>query len=40
MNQVSSYTVWKAGLVQLTKAMAFELAPLDIQVNVIAPGYM
>jgi 2-dehydro-3-deoxy-D-gluconate 5-dehydrogenase len=35
-----SYTVSKTGLVGLTKAMANELAPHNIRVNAIAPGYM
>lgn len=34
-----SYTASKHGLVGLTKVNAVELAPLNIQVNAIAPGY-
>ncbi len=38
--QVSSYAVSKAGLVQLTKVMATEVARFGIRVNAIAPGYI
>ena len=37
---VPGYAAAKAGLVQLTKAMAFELARHRIRVNAIAPGYI
>lgn len=37
---VSSYTAAKSGLAGLTKALANEWAPLGINVNAIAPGYM
>lgn len=37
---VSSYCASKAGLIHLTKAMAFELARNKIRVNAIAPGYI
>ena len=36
---VVPYTAAKGGLRQLTRGMAVELAPHDIQVNAIAPGY-
>ncbi|PGH57034.1 2-deoxy-D-gluconate 3-dehydrogenase [Azospirillum palustre] len=38
--QVSSYIAAKGGLVQLTKAMALELARHDIRVNALCPGYV
>lgn len=38
--KLASYTVSKTGLVGLTRAMANELAPHNIRVNAIAPGYM
>jgi NAD(P)-dependent dehydrogenase (short-subunit alcohol dehydrogenase family) len=37
---VSAYAVSKAGLVQLTCAMALELARFGIRVNALAPGYI
>lgn len=37
---VSPYCASKAGLIHLTKAMAFELARNKIRVNAIAPGYI
>ena len=35
----SHYAIAKAGVVQMTKAMALELARASIRVNAIAPGY-
>ena len=38
--QVPSYVASKAALIQLTKAMALELARHRIRVNALAPGYI
>ena len=37
---VPSYSASKGALVQLTKSMAIESAPFNIQVNAIAPGFI
>jgi 3-oxoacyl-[acyl-carrier protein] reductase len=36
----TAYTVTKAGLLGLTKSLAVELAPHNILVNYVAPGYV
>ena len=38
--QLPGYCASKGGIINLTRAMAVELAPYGIQVNTIAPGYI
>jgi 3-oxoacyl-[acyl-carrier protein] reductase len=40
VGHLAPYCAAKAGLIHLTKAMAFELARHDIRSNAIAPGYI
>lgn len=40
MKFLSPYTASKAGLIQMTKTMALELAASNIRVNALAPGYI
>ncbi len=37
--QVSTYAISKAGMIQMTKQLALELARYNIRVNALAPGY-
>ena len=37
---MAAYNASKAGVVLLTKTMAIELAPHDIRVNCVSPGFI
>lgn len=39
-NNMSDYAASKGGIVALTSAMALDLAPFNIQVNAVAPGFV
>jgi NAD(P)-dependent dehydrogenase (short-subunit alcohol dehydrogenase family) len=39
-NNLAAYAISKAGVVQMTKALALEWARYDIRVNALAPGYV
>jgi NAD(P)-dependent dehydrogenase (short-subunit alcohol dehydrogenase family) len=38
--QMGVYSISKAAVLMLTKALAIELAPANIQVNALAPGFV
>jgi len=40
MQNVSAYSSAKGALIQLTKTLALEMAPYNVRVNAISPGYI
>jgi 3-oxoacyl-[acyl-carrier protein] reductase len=38
--RTAAYSATKAGVIAMTQAMALEMAPFNVRVNSIAPGYM
>ncbi len=40
LSKVTVYAASKGGVLQLTRAMAAEWAPFNVQVNAIAPGFI
>jgi NAD(P)-dependent dehydrogenase (short-subunit alcohol dehydrogenase family) len=39
-SNIATYAISKAGVIQMTKALALEWARYDIRVNALAPGYV